>query len=151
MNARIEARFAVLRSHHQQRGTPAAKLTTATARSAEGGGLTGMLRLTSVPRFGEAVLAPLLARFQTLHLELRSEVRLTHRRIDLVRGDARERAGAGAPRARGAGRGPRRGSASARLQTACSKGTRCAGLWVPHQAAARARPIRIFCTSLVPS
>jgi DNA-binding transcriptional LysR family regulator len=52
-----------------------------------GGGLAGTLRITSVPSFGQAVLGPLLASFQARHPELRVELRLTHRRIDLLRED----------------------------------------------------------------
>jgi DNA-binding transcriptional LysR family regulator len=50
-------------------------------------GLSGTLRITSVPVFGHAVLGPLLARFQALHPALRIELRLTNRRIDLLRED----------------------------------------------------------------
>jgi DNA-binding transcriptional LysR family regulator len=50
-------------------------------------GLSGSLRITSVPMFGQAVLGPLLARFQALHPALRIELRLTNRRIDLLRED----------------------------------------------------------------
>ncbi len=58
------------------------------ARSAGGeGGLAGTLRVTAVPSFGQAVLAPLLAGFQAKHPELRIELRFTHRRVDLVRDD----------------------------------------------------------------
>jgi len=59
------------------------------ARSAGAGaeGLSGTLRVTSVPIFGQAVLGALLARFQARHPELRIELRFTARRIDLVRED----------------------------------------------------------------
>ena len=57
------------------------------ARSGEGPGLTGTLRLTSVPNFGQAVLGPVLARFQALHPAVRFELRLTNRRVDLVSED----------------------------------------------------------------
>ncbi len=57
------------------------------ARSGDGPGLTGTLRLTSVPNFGPAVLGPLLARFQALHPAVRIELRLTNRRVDLVSED----------------------------------------------------------------
>jgi len=50
-------------------------------------GLAGTLRVTSVPSFGATVLAPLLARFQALHPALKLELRLTHRRVDLMRED----------------------------------------------------------------
>jgi DNA-binding transcriptional LysR family regulator len=50
-------------------------------------GLSGTLRITSVPVFGHAVLGPLLARFQALHPALRIELRLTNRRVDLLRED----------------------------------------------------------------
>ncbi len=50
-------------------------------------GLTGNLRISSVPMFGHAVLAPLLARFQAQHPALRIELRFTLRRVDLVRED----------------------------------------------------------------
>jgi DNA-binding transcriptional LysR family regulator len=53
----------------------------------EAGGLAGTLRVTLVPSFGQALLAPLLARFQALHPELKLELRFTHRRVDLVRED----------------------------------------------------------------
>jgi DNA-binding transcriptional LysR family regulator len=52
-----------------------------------GGSLTGTLRLTTAPVFGQAVLAPLLASFQGLHPELRIEMRFTLRSVDLVRED----------------------------------------------------------------
>ncbi len=52
-----------------------------------GAGLAGTLRLTTFPAFAEAVLAPLLARFQARHPALRLELRLTNRPIDLVRDD----------------------------------------------------------------
>ena len=55
------------------------------ARAAEG--LGGSLRITSVPSFAQAVLGPLLARFQALHPSLRIELRLTNRRVDLLRED----------------------------------------------------------------
>jgi DNA-binding transcriptional LysR family regulator len=50
-------------------------------------GLGGTLRVTSVPIVGQVVLAPLLARFQSLNPELRLELLLTHRRLDLLRED----------------------------------------------------------------
>ncbi|MCW5632319.1 MAG: LysR family transcriptional regulator [Rubrivivax sp.] len=49
--------------------------------------LTGTLRLTSVPLFGQTVLAPLLAAFQARHPALRLEIRFTPRRVDLLRED----------------------------------------------------------------
>lgn len=56
------------------------------ARSA-GSGLAGTLRISAVPSFGQAVLAPLLASFQAQHPALRIELNFTHRRVDLVRDD----------------------------------------------------------------
>jgi DNA-binding transcriptional LysR family regulator len=56
-------------------------------RSRSQEGLSGTLRITSVPSFSQSVLAPLLARFQALHPALRIEMRLTHRRVDLLRED----------------------------------------------------------------
>lgn len=50
-------------------------------------GLAGTLRITTFPAFGEAVLAPLLARFQARHPALRLELRLTNRPVDLLRDD----------------------------------------------------------------
>ncbi|MBL8359107.1 MAG: LysR family transcriptional regulator [Rubrivivax sp.] len=50
-------------------------------------GLVGTLRITTFPAFAEAVLAPLLARFQTRHPALRLELRLTNRPVDLLRDD----------------------------------------------------------------
>lgn len=52
-----------------------------------GDALAGTLRLTSVPMFGQAVLGPLLAAFQAQHPQLRIEMRLTGRRVDLLRED----------------------------------------------------------------
>lgn len=57
------------------------------ARGGDAPGFTGTLRITSVPVFGHAVLGPLLARFQARHTGLRVELRLTNRRIDLLRED----------------------------------------------------------------
>jgi DNA-binding transcriptional LysR family regulator len=54
---------------------------------ARGSELAGTLRLTSVPMFGQSVLGPLLAAFQSRHPQLRIEMRLTGRRIDLLRED----------------------------------------------------------------
>ena len=54
---------------------------------ARGSELAGTLRLTSVPMFGQSVLGPLLAAFQARHPQLRIEMRLTGRRIDLLRED----------------------------------------------------------------
>lgn len=56
-------------------------------RSRSHEGLSGTLRITSVPSFSQSVLGPLLARFQALHPALRIELRLTHRRVDLLRED----------------------------------------------------------------
>lgn len=50
-------------------------------------GLGGTLRVTSVPILGTTVLAPLLARFQAAHPDLRIELRLTYRAVDLLRED----------------------------------------------------------------
>lgn len=49
--------------------------------------IAGTLRLTSVPLFGQTVLAPLLAAFQARHPALRIEMRFTARRVDLLRED----------------------------------------------------------------
>lgn len=65
----------------------AAESARRSLRARSGSGLAGTLRVTSVPSFGQSVLAPLLARFQALHPELRIELRLTHRRVDLVQED----------------------------------------------------------------
>ncbi len=54
---------------------------------ARGDGLSGSLRVTAVPSFGNTVLAPLLARFQAAHPQLRLELSFTHRRVDLLRED----------------------------------------------------------------
>ncbi|MCU0939301.1 MAG: LysR substrate-binding domain-containing protein [Burkholderiaceae bacterium] len=54
---------------------------------ARGDALAGTLRLSSVPMFGQAVLGPLLAAFQARHPQLRIEMRLTGRRVDLLRED----------------------------------------------------------------
>lgn len=51
------------------------------------GGLAGTLRITSVPVFGQAVLAPALAAFQARHPQLQVELRFTARRVDLLRED----------------------------------------------------------------
>lgn len=59
----------------------------ARAAAADSGSLTGTLRLTTVPVFGQAVLGPLLASFQARHPELRVEMRFTPRRVDLLRED----------------------------------------------------------------
>ncbi|MCV2352982.1 LysR family transcriptional regulator [Paucibacter sp. B2R-40] len=47
--------------------------------------LSGTLRISAAPVFGVHVLAPLLARFQTLHPALRYELMFTYRRVDLLR------------------------------------------------------------------
>lgn len=57
------------------------------ARGNDAGALSGTLRVTSVPSFGQCLLAPLLARFQALHPALRIELRMSNRRVDLVRED----------------------------------------------------------------
>lgn len=54
---------------------------------ARSGGYTGTLRVTAVPSFGQALLAPLLVRFQAAHPALRLELSLTNRRVDLLRED----------------------------------------------------------------
>jgi len=54
---------------------------------ARGDVLGGTLRVTSVPMFGQAVLGPLLARFQARHPQLRIEMRFTARQVDLLRED----------------------------------------------------------------
>ncbi len=48
-------------------------------------GLAGRLRVTAVPSFGRAVLAPLLARFREAHPGVRLELLFTERRVDLLR------------------------------------------------------------------
>lgn len=48
-------------------------------------GLEGSLRITTVPLLAQTVLAPILARFQAAHPALRLELRLTNRRMDLLR------------------------------------------------------------------
>ena len=67
--------------------TDAARLSFRAQARGLGLGLSGTLRVTSVPTFGQTVLAPLLARFQAAHPALRLELSLTHRRIDLLRED----------------------------------------------------------------
>lgn len=47
--------------------------------------LSGTLRISAAPVFGVHVLAPLLARFQSLHPALRYELMFTYRRVDLLR------------------------------------------------------------------
>lgn len=54
-------------------------------RVRESAELVGTLRITSVPSFGQEVLAPLLAAFQARHPQLRLQLRFTTRRVDLVR------------------------------------------------------------------
>lgn len=49
--------------------------------------LAGTLRITTVPMFGQAVLAPLLVRFRERHPQLRVELVQTHRPLDLLRDD----------------------------------------------------------------
>lgn len=48
------------------------------------GELSGTLRITATHSFGHAVLAPLLARFQHLHPDIRLDLLFTDRRIDLL-------------------------------------------------------------------
>ncbi len=48
-------------------------------------GLAGVLRVTCVPSFGRAVLAPLLVRFRAQHPGVRFELLFTDRRVDLLR------------------------------------------------------------------
>lgn len=55
------------------------------ALQASRAGLAGRLRVTAVPSFGRAVLAPLLARFREQHPGVRFELLFTDRRIDLLR------------------------------------------------------------------
>jgi DNA-binding transcriptional LysR family regulator len=55
--------------------------------SGDSGGLSGTLRVTTVPNFGHALLGPLLARFQAQHPALRIELRVSNRRVDLLRED----------------------------------------------------------------
>jgi len=50
-------------------------------------GLGGTLRVTSVPILGATVLAPLLAAFQAANPDLRFELKLTYRPVDLLRED----------------------------------------------------------------
>lgn len=64
----------------------AAEAARRTLRS-RSSGLTGTLRITTVPVFGQTVLGPLLAAFQARHPELRVELRFTARRVDLLRED----------------------------------------------------------------
>ncbi|NRF72153.1 LysR family transcriptional regulator [Aquincola sp. S2] len=59
----------------------AARRSMRSGRSA----LQGVLRITAVATFGRIVLVPLLARFQQLHPEVRYELLMTDRRIDLLR------------------------------------------------------------------
>jgi DNA-binding transcriptional LysR family regulator len=47
--------------------------------------LGGTLRISAAPVFGVHVLAPLLARFQSLHPALRYELMFTYRKVDLLR------------------------------------------------------------------
>lgn len=56
-------------------------------RTAARHGLAGTLRITASPLVAQAVLAPLLARFQAMNPELRIELLLTNRRLDLLRDD----------------------------------------------------------------
>lgn len=65
----------------------AAEAARRSLRARSGEGLSGTLRITSVPSFGQAVLGPWLASFQALHPALRIELRFTNRRIDLLRED----------------------------------------------------------------
>ncbi len=51
-------------------------------------GLAGRLRVTATPNFGRTVLAPLLARFREQHPDVRFELVLTERRVDLLRDQA---------------------------------------------------------------
>lgn len=55
------------------------------ALQASRAGLSGVLRVTSGPSFGRAVLAPLLVRFRALHPGVRFELLFTDRRVDLLR------------------------------------------------------------------
>ncbi|MES2958123.1 MAG: LysR substrate-binding domain-containing protein [Pseudomonadota bacterium] len=55
------------------------------ALQASRAGLAGRLRVTAVPSFGRAVLAPLLARFRERHPGVQFELLFTDRRVDLLR------------------------------------------------------------------
>jgi DNA-binding transcriptional LysR family regulator len=55
------------------------------ALQASRAGLSGVLRVTCVPSFGRAVLAPLLVQFRALHPGVRFELLFTDRRVDLLR------------------------------------------------------------------
>lgn len=55
------------------------------ALQASRAGLRGVLRVTTGPSFGRAVLAPLLVRFRALHPGVRFELLFTDRRVDLLR------------------------------------------------------------------
>lgn len=74
-------------AHRARAVLDAADTARRALRRDAGQGLSGTLRITSVPSFAHAVLAPLLARAQTEHPALRFELRLTHRRMDLLRDD----------------------------------------------------------------
>ena len=50
-----------------------------------GTGYSGTLRVTAAPMFGHRLLAPLVARFMAQHPQLRVELTLTNRRVDLLR------------------------------------------------------------------
>lgn len=67
--------------------TDAARLGFRARTQGDGGGFGGTLRVTSVPTFGQSVLAPLLARFMKQHPALRLELSMTNRRVDLLRED----------------------------------------------------------------
>ncbi len=55
------------------------------ALQASRAGLSGVLRVTTGPSFGRAVLVPLLVRFRALHPGVRFELLFTDRRVDLLR------------------------------------------------------------------
>lgn len=74
-------------AHRARAVLDAADTARRALRRDAGQGFSGTLRITSVPSFAHAVLAPLLARAQAKHPALRFELRLTHRRMDLLRDD----------------------------------------------------------------
>lgn len=74
-------------AHRARAVLDAADTARRALRRDAGAGFSGTLRITSVPSFAHAVLAPLLARAQAEHPALRFELRLTHRRMDLLRDD----------------------------------------------------------------
>lgn len=67
--------------------TDAARLGFRARTGGADGGFGGTLRVTTVPTFGQSVLAPLLARFMAMHPALRLELSMSNRRVDLLRED----------------------------------------------------------------